>query len=155
MSEMTNEQIDAEIAEKVMGIRVWKEKRGEYELCVKQFSDGREPWKSSRGDNAHRYTQVTAAEAIQIGWFADGFDKYSSSWSAAAMVLAEIDKRGLSWQIDNTGFNCPDQPDIHGKYRVLIGWGDDHVSGCAEDDSAPRAICLAALAALAAERNQK
>ncbi len=127
MSEMTNEQLDAEIAEKVLGLtRCDGTENHEASTCYVVDSDG-------------------------SCWYHAGLVPInpSSDWSAAAMVVERMRSMKYWLYLEDlvnkwrASFCGPDWPPIWDWRRNVV------------DGSATRAICLAALTALAAERGGK
>lgn len=117
---MSEREIDALVAEKVMGLGIVEE-HSKYELCHEV--DG----KSCGGIVPHYSTDIAAAwavvEKIQ-GMFIKTFDGNKNDWDCF-----EVDVR--AWKSsDGWGWSCR-----------INGW-----TACA--DTAPMAICLAALSAV-------
>ena len=57
---------------KAMGWRCFREKRGEYSLCVTMAPGEREPWLGARNPQPDRYTTVSLREAVSIGFYGRG-----------------------------------------------------------------------------------
>ena len=138
MKDMSNEQIDAAVAQ-ALGYRAYLNQRGDYRLAVVQAPGAREPWKSSRNSETEkpRYTEVTCAEAQKAGFFGNGFPAYSTDATAALAVVEAMYARGRGFSV----------------YRVAVD-GCKYIASfgtrtSAESESFPRAVSLAALAALA------
>lgn len=143
---MTDRELDALVAEKVMGWNPWLEQRGEYTHVVWQKPGEREPYRRSRDWEAqkHRFSRIDASQI-------DGFHhinhlnaEFSTSIADAWLVVERM--RELGWQSEI----------LYGRAGATVEMvrcsGPDHYEGYREsDDSAPRAISLAALKALGVE----
>ena len=150
MSEKTNEQIDAEIAEKVMG---WKRR-----LKTEVYGYDRDPKNSDddwlEGFDNKWWTQddkdteqCVEDEGSCREDYQSGFSP-SSSWSAAAMVVEEM--KGKGWNVSMTYQHITKQ------WSVLFWRPQTGVTGIRYNGPfIERAICGSALAALAAERGGK
>jgi hypothetical protein len=143
--------LNAEVAEKVMGLRFWKEQRGEYALC---YADADEPWLrhsfQTREHERARYSQVSAAEACRVGFFVAP-PCYSSEIAHAWKVVEKMRELGYSW-VRVEAEDPPNdkvRPWIAGFHRPKSQ--DAYWRGA---DTAPLAICRAALAALASKTPQ-
>lgn len=139
---MTNAEIDRLVAEKVMGWKLWLERRGEYTYVVAQ-KDYREPWKSSRSEyweeHKKRYEPLGDARINpkkHIAAFLDSFKPSTSISDAWAVVekfqvgAVEIARGFDCWSCEFTG------PAGNGKALAK---------------TIELAICLAALRALGVE----
>lgn len=124
--------LDARVAQ-ALGYRAWKEKRGEYTLCVVQKPGDREPWFSiQNGEALHRarYEEVPCALAETIGFYGNGFPRFSTDIAAA-------------WRVMTAMLNQPPMVKFDFMSEVAASdfmWMNEH--------DAPFAICKAALAAL-------
>lgn len=83
-------ELDAAVAE-VFGYKAYREKRGEWNLCVVQKPGEREPWSNRQRPDPERYEQITCKEAAMIGFYGTGFPKYSTSIAAAWEVVEKMD----------------------------------------------------------------
>lgn len=137
-------EMDALVAERVMGKRFWKEKRGEYTFCVGEQRDGKEPWTSRRGYTQDQYTQVSATKAVEIGFFGDGIERYSRDMAAAWDVVQKMREGG--WLVLMEMSRRELVP-----YTMFRFWkwgaGTLVVSHQSESESTEIAICRAALLA--------
>lgn len=73
---------------------------------------------------------------------------YSTDPAACMQVMREIERRGWGWDISNAA----DVPNPYASACVYAGRRGYRLSG--EQDSWPRALCLAALAAVGAEEGR-
>lgn len=94
LNELTARELDAVFATEVAGWKCYTEKRGEYALCVTRKGGSPEPWMDCRYDEQEkakaRYAEVTATEALKIGFFGDGFPKFSTSLDALLPFINEV-----------------------------------------------------------------
>ena len=128
-------ELDARIAEDVMGWIPWLEKRGEYTHVVWQ-KDEMEPYRRSRNweSQVERYTKTTWSEIDPMEHVVYEFFKPSTQIADAWLV---VEKLGGVVGIDR--FPKYDDPD---EWYWDVGFN----KGTAQADTAPLAICLAALA---------
>lgn len=143
-------QLDATVAESIMGKRYWLETRGGYSLAVGQLSDGRGPWMASRNGESekHRYVPCSAHEAIVAGFHGDerlNLPLYSGDIAKAWPVVEKIIERAK----DTVRFSI-----IGGDLSFGRAWGAEFFVvdtgeriGTATHCSEAKAICLAAVAA--------
>lgn len=137
-------KMDALVAE-AMGWRAWKEKRGEYSLCVAVPPGAEEPWRRSRNPETKRYTAVTCAEANQIGFYGTGWPRFSEDIAAAWLAVEWLCSLGfypdlitthsegaLQWKCVVDRYTNPDD--------ALDPWPI-----VARAATAPLAICVAAI----------
>lgn len=163
---MTSREIDALIAKKVMELRFWIETRGEYSLAVWIASDKPEPWKKSRTPDPERYTVTDARTAFARGFFGTEPPRYSSDIAAAFLVVEKMHEQVYA----NSSAEGFPKPHVwpHANYLTLscLSGSNDYAAAftCVGEnpewhetpelyngsraDSAPLAICLAALKAL-------
>jgi hypothetical protein len=91
---MSERERDAYVAQ-MTGWRAFKERRGEYNLCVVVAPGARMPWEKGQTPDPERYTEVTCLEAAKIGFYGTGFPKFTSDHSAAYEVEEKIREEGL------------------------------------------------------------
>lgn len=143
MAGVTNERaLDAMMAEKVMGIRFWLEKRGEYELAV--WTKGGVPW--HQNSDKPRYREVDADLAFTTGFFGHMPPKYSQDISAAFEVVKRLrdhpDLRFRTLHMVVYPYDRTFATFDHAKYESGENWSEGN-----GDHATENAICLAALEA--------
>ncbi|MCK9361710.1 hypothetical protein M0Q28_05840 [Patescibacteria group bacterium] len=122
-------EMDALVAEKVMGWKAWEETRGEYTHVVWQRPGDREPWYGSRDWQRHvgRYRPLVKYDPRRH--IERGLSPFSTDISAAWKVVEKMGNfKLLRTDITRDHWFC----EFNG------GWG-------AYAPSAPLAICRAAL----------
>lgn len=146
-SALSDRELDALVAERVMEWVPWLEKRGQYTHVVWQRQEGREPWKESHRDyqQPERYTRITAAE-IQPGkhithYVGEDF-RPSETWAGAGLVLEAMRERGFDGGVT--------LPHVRGTTWDARFWNEARAAGIGHHASAPRAVCIAALRAIEA-----
>lgn len=155
LEKMTDRELDAVVAERVMGHRFWLEKRGGYELAVgervvpngKNTTVRREPWTGSRGEaESSRYTPVSAIEATRKGFFGEWPASYSTTGDGMLAVIQALGKRGLfpTVEFQEGGGVWVTMWSEASRQWLRI---DTHADSA---DSAPRAVCIAAVLAVEA-----
>ncbi len=130
---MTDRELDAQVAMQVMG---WTWFRVERHMLT-----GRQYFRALRKGN-DSFSHFDAANMDEPVWenYGQSPPHYSTSISAAWLVVEEMNRRGYS--IDFCG--DPNEP-----YRCWFQSGDDATTcGQGKADTAPLAICEAALEAL-------
>lgn len=100
MADLTDLEIVRRCAE-AMGWRAFKEKRGNYTLCVTVAPGERLPWERKQKPDPERYTEVTLKEAERIGYFGRGLPKFLHD-KAQAMELVERFDMTIERERDNT-----------------------------------------------------
>src|SRR3990167_8975659 len=84
--EMTDLEMTKLCAE-AMGWRTFKERRGDYSLCVSVAPGERMPWESRKTPNPERYQEVPIDIALTIGFFARSIpDPLKDDAQAMALV---------------------------------------------------------------------
>lgn len=139
-------ELDALVAE-LRGWTAYREERGEYALSVAIRPGGEPPWENVqhayREAARKRYTQITCSEAIALGFFGQGFPRFSTDIAAAIEVAEKLRLDG--WTVFLEG-------DIDGWVVIIQETGDPHcrdlVSAYADAKTAALAICRAALAVM-------
>lgn len=137
------EEINAMVAEQVLGWKLWAEKRGEYTYCVWQKPKEREPWFSHRNWKVEekRYAPMTFTDFDPHRHVLTGVLKFSADISAAWHIVSVVG----NWH----GFDF-----MVLKRAAAEGWeagwyewfGDDYESRAAAEAPTPAlAICRAAL----------
>lgn len=88
VSELQGAELDCAVAQ-ALGYKAYKEKRGQYELCVIQAPSDREPWKSTQNSELakQRYTPVSLLEAVRIGFFGVGVPKFTKDWAISGPLI--------------------------------------------------------------------
>lgn len=127
-------ELDALVAEKVMGFEAWAETRGEYRLAVRAGPDAPRPWERKRTPDPERYESISCAYAQALGFFGEGFPRYSTDIAAAWRVVEKLGQNRV---------------DVVLHYTELMRGCDCICGGDAvgrSEDTMPLAICLAALA---------
>jgi hypothetical protein len=134
--------MDALVAEKVLGWTPWLEKRGEYNYVVWQRSEDREPWFAHRDWEKHkaRYSKLIKYDShhhIEVGLY-----KFSTNVSDAWDVVEKMkDKFSFILKHD-------DPPGIDDKYRwycELYAKGEPFIDYDVHGPTAPLVICRVAL----------
>jgi hypothetical protein len=114
---MSERERDAYVAE-MTGWRAFKERRGEYELCVAVAPDAQMPWTRSQKPDPERYAEVTCLEAARIGFYGTGFPKFTTSHAAAYEVEEKMREAGLQNKYPQSLTNLiMDTPYEGGKYE--------------------------------------
>jgi hypothetical protein len=140
--------LDARIAEK-LGWKAFKEKRGEWNLCVAVAPEEHFPWERKQKPDPERYTEVNCPDAVKIGFYARTFPEYSTDIAAAWTVFEKL------------GMPCMIAKSYNGTYGegpvgYTVNWCGVALCECMEGEScsngnevwaetAPLAICRAAL----------
>lgn len=136
-------ELDALVAEKVMGLDLEAEAKHRFEAAVRKYQGkgyhGNEQWPDDCRPEKREYFR--GAERL-----------YSADMAAAWEVVEKLKADGWDIHIDSVGFNN----DIEGEWRTFFSLDNDEdtqVAHVFEDgDTAPHAICRAALAALEAKQ---
>jgi hypothetical protein len=128
-------EMDALIAERVMGWTPWVEKRGEYDYVIWQRNGDKEPWFSHRGWETHksRYSKLIKYDShyhIEVG-----LHKFSSGGYDEAFEVVEKMKSD-GWEFY---FEWKDKP------WALFENDECLLDKYADADTVPLAICKAAL----------
>lgn len=130
----TDAELNATFAEKVAGWRCFKEKRGEYTLCVSIApgeSDPGKHWdKKKEAVEMARYTPIPCVEAMKVGFFGRGLPKFTQSADAILPHISKLKEVGIHY--------------LNGDWFVRC-WSED--KNCANCDSFPRAAVIALLRA--------
>lgn len=126
-------ELDAAVAE-VFGYKAYREKRGEWNLCVVQKPGERDPWNGRQRPDPERYEQITCREAAMIGFYGTGFPKYSREIAAVWEVVEKLE-------------DCLHIKQ-HGEYGKWEAYFCGYQKSKVHADTAPEAICKAALLAL-------
>lgn len=123
------------VAEKVIGLIAWQEKRGEYTHIVFQKPDDSEPYRKSRNweKEMDRYKRIEYSEINSHIHVVQDIKAYSSDISAAWEVFTKFDLPSVSMWTD---------PDDNEWFTCNIGI--NHVIA----KTAQEAICKAALLAV-------
>ncbi len=141
-------ELDALIAEKVMGWRWFRFLNKCYLIPPRNTETGFDPahvlshWdgEGKEGTPDLEWTTLSSYPNFRLR-------HYSTDIAAAWEVVEKVQANGWTFHVDDVGFNNG----IEGKWRVLLTeaeTGDKHVF--ADGDTAPHAICLAALKAMSA-----
>ena len=139
-------ELDALVAEKVMGWKTWKSKHGHWELGT----PGGKPISTfGRRDSSVRYDSVSGKRVREVLWWEDLYEdelpSYSTSIAAAWEVFEWLCKRGDDIaEVVQLTFNVQ-----NGWWCTSERWTQIDVQGNAP--TAPLAICLAALKAVGVE----
>jgi hypothetical protein len=139
---MSDRELDAMVAERVMGKRYWKERRGNYELCVGVAYNGREPWTTTRTEyqQPERYTPVSAMEAHKIGFFGTGnIPDYTTDPSAWWAIVEKMKANGFKVLL------CTEGDEFQADFEC------QPIGGVCNHKNPGRAVCIAALLALDAQ----
>ena len=88
VSELKGKLLDCWVA-KAEGWRAYKEKRGDYTLCVVQRAGDREPWRSYRNHEEMKaeYSEVSLIEAVKIGFYGVGVEPFSTNWCHGGPII--------------------------------------------------------------------
>lgn len=138
---MSSRERDALIAEKVMNVIAWEEKRGEYTHVVFQSEGEREPFRRSRDweEAAKRYRIIPFSEINRQKHVVQEIPKFSTEIESAFRVANRF------WS-----FEIRKGPD--GAWWICRIIDEDGVVTANESGStAPEAICKAALLAVCTE----
>lgn len=124
------------------GWQAWQEKRGDYDLAVCCGPDEKRPWEhyrfDSRGEHKKRYREIDCLEALKVGFYGEGFPAFSTDIAAA-------------WKLVDKDHPCG-WFDSFALIRYGAGYAIMKIRRphevVAEADTAPLAICRAAIQAL-------
>ena len=152
-------ELDALVAQYVMGWTPWLEQRGQYRHVVWQTDPNREPWKRSQDDAAQRqrYSEFRVEDfdpmrhiMTQVG---DTF-RPSTTGDGMLAVLERMRALDWTWELGEWSFGpaAPGTPHTAhprawGATLTPFDDGDDRVVVAAAD-TLPHAVCLAALEAV-------
>lgn len=146
MTPKEERELDAQVAEKVLGWKVWQSKHGYFNI---ELPNG-EAFTSFFGVEISKFNSQTGEKLAAPGWWedCDTLPHFSIDIAAAMEVVEAVAKR---FQKEfRLGFELGD---FQGIYKhswiarfVLPGHGDKSIRKVA--DTAPEAICRAALAAV-------
>lgn len=91
-SELVGAELDYWVA-KARGARFWRERRGEYNMCVYQSPEYREPWMKTRDKdiNKERYTEIFTFEETLVGFFGEGIPRFSTDWAQGGLLIDQHD----------------------------------------------------------------
>jgi hypothetical protein len=136
----TDDELNAAFAEKVAGWRCYKEQRGEYALAVCYEANERDPWehwdKKKEAQSKTKYTSISCADAVKIGFFGRGLPRFTTSADA---VLPWLDNpKSIAWWEARLRLN--------GKHQVICHQSEIDAYP-AEADTFPRAAVIALLRA--------
>jgi Phage ABA sandwich domain len=130
--------LDALVADK-MGWTAYQERRsGRRNLCVAVGRGNRKQWGKSHVSDPKSYKQITCVEASKIGFYGNRFPEYSTEIAAAWEVAEKI--------IDNAGIDVVLTVKMDRRWRAIIDDDGERIAE-AKADTAPEAICKAALMA--------
>lgn len=129
--ELSDRELDCLVAERVFGYRRVKDESRDYH----GIQHGGEYLAPPTIPDEDLWRYLPASGPISFGYFVGHSCRYSSDPAAMMQVLKTMDDRGYEVYISNTptGWRCS-----------MLPWPDF------DDKSLPRAICLAALAAVTA-----
>lgn len=143
--------LDALVSE-MMGYRSYSTTRGGYTLAVLCKPGDREPWERNRNPDPERYTKITCVESVKLGFFGDGFPKFSKDIGAAWKVVEKL--RETYSRVEVHAVTVPGEDAC---YICMIEENTDEVNeqyvAQADAETAPLAIVRAAL--MAVERTEK
>lgn len=138
---MTPEEINNEIAEKVMGWQFYLEVRGEYTHVVIR-KNGREPWEGrcDSEKHKHRYKKICAHEIDSHNHCVNERLCFASDIAEAWQVVDKMRENG--YDFEPVWLNGRPFMASFSKFDVVnVEW----LTSKCKDKSAPMAICLAAL----------
>lgn len=130
---MTDRELDALVAEKVMGM--WRE----------PWNDEPDHWWQRHSDGT---SKMHASVKLLGAWtcHSNSLPKFSTKLDAAWLVVEEMRRKGWA-----TGIEALVVEPGPSYYAVVCGRGSSDGAIHVRDESAPRAICIAALRALGVE----
>lgn len=133
-------ELDSKVAEIVMGWVAWEEKRGEYLHVIFQKPGDREPYRSERNweQAATRYRQISFSEIDHHKHIVHGMRDFSTDISAAWEVVEKFHEVSVKRFETMKGH----------RYWCKIEIDYDSEPIIAQGDTAPEAICKAALLAV-------
>ena len=144
--EMNVNKIDAMVAEKVMGLVVWEERRGEYTYVVFCEPD-QEPWKKRQSatweSEKKRYVKITHADIDHHRMIVCG-DRLNYSTDPTAMMVVVEKMQSVGMRVF---MECSFKEATHWRVSITSQLADFR-HGFADEISWPLAVCLAALRAV-------
>lgn len=148
MTPMTPSDLNAMVAERVMQW-MWKRDQRIWRAGPLKGQTSGEPYRYLvPPDSMFRdHTPWDGKEQCEISTDFHSVPAYSTDISAAFLVVEKMQERlGKGWvfSLDSSDGKCS-QPMWCARFRYFVDSSDGY---CAQDDSLPRAICLAALKAL-------
>lgn len=138
-------EMDALVAEKVMGWRAWAERRGDYTYIVFQLPGEREPFAKYRNPEAERarYAPIAFADIDEMKHVVCDIPRYSTEIAAAWEVVSALGERAPFPQYLEVANRYSDAAWIAKVFEGGVMVAEAYA------DTAPLAICRAALAAVA------
>jgi len=140
-------EMDALVAEKVMGWLAWSERRPEYIHVVFQRPGEREPFMKFRNPEAERarYAPMAFGDIDPMNHVVCDIPRYSTEIAAAWEVVERLRADKVMGGASIAAVNAPDDA-TPGEW--CVEWFDgNRTLDCATGDTAPLAICRAALKA--------
>lgn len=144
-------ELRAFLAREIFGLELWVETRGSNgEACVSHNPSGypKKPWECTQKayQQPERYRPGTIADLKKLGFWGTGFPRYESD--PAAMMLLIERMRELGYLMDARCWDKDGSDHCRVYFEKRTYAPGSPVDGEAEADTLPRAVALAARAAV-------